>query len=394
MIEIQNYEGKFILFVNKSPLIDFEIGWRNFFNPESNKVERFYSINSNGQSNKKISSFTIMDFPQLKEINFKEWASSEIYKIDISINRIISSTEISNKFEYNIKCLFTNNIQFSLNNYLAAFERIYKNFDSNNSININGFHELWGNYEIIINQKIEKLNIPIVDQNNYFVSLINQTHLNTIEYLKNEIGFESVICTFEFPDIIKYSCEQYLLYFAKFLQDLGIKTSSNLKVEAGKVLFSVTPTDDKQALEKIREALAVYLNLPASPIVYDDSFAAMRLKQQVDNLQHAQKMAEMEFRLATKVIESQDKIIQQKDLTIEQQSKIIEKITSKSIMIDSAENKEELEEIYEGIRVGESKWLKELTGVGLNPITAIKEAVKNTFGKDEKKTVLGLDAEE
>ncbi len=89
---------------------------------------------------------------------------------------------------------------------------------------------------------------------------------------------------FNFPEQFKTPCEQYLLYFAQFLQDLGISATSNLKEEAGKVLFSVTPTDDKEALDKIREALAVYLNLPASPIVYDDSFAAMRLQQQIENL--------------------------------------------------------------------------------------------------------------
>jgi len=35
--------------------------------------------------------------------------------------------------------------------------------------------------------------------------------------------------------------------------------------------------------------------------------------------------------------------------------------------------------------------LKELTGIGLNPAKAIKTAVKNTFGKEDKKSILGLD---
>ncbi len=62
-------------------------------------------------------------------------------------------------------------------------------------------------------------------------------------------------------------------------------------------------------------------------------------------------------------------------------------------MMDSLENKEELEEIYDGLKIGESKWLYELTGIKANVAKVIKTAVKNTFGKDDKKSILGLDEE-
>lgn len=67
---------------------------------------------------------------------------------------------------------------------------------------------------------------------------------------------------FDFPAPIKSACEQYLLYFVQFLSDLGIEANAEVKEQASKVLFSVTPVDEKQALEKIREALHVYLGLP------------------------------------------------------------------------------------------------------------------------------------
>ena len=214
---------------------------------------------------------------------------------------------------------------------------------------------------------------------------------------ENENGFTK---RFEFPEEIRNSCEQYLLYFAQFLLDLGINVNANLKEESGKVLFSVTPTDETQALDKIREALAIYLNLPMSPIIYDDSFAAMRLQQQIENLQHSQRMAVRELQFNEKLLVAQSDTIREKNLTIsqqqsviEQKDKIIEKISSKSIMIDSAENKEELEELYDGVKVGESETLKKWLGISLNPAKAIKTAVKNTFGKDEKKSVLGLNEE-
>lgn len=227
-------------------------------------------------------------------------------------------------------------------------------------------------------------------------------HNKTLAFLYSISGSSSFEFTFDFPVELKVSCEQYLIYFAQFLRDLGISAESNLKAEAGKVLFSVTPNDDVEALNIIREALAVYLSLPTSPIIYDDSFAAMRLQQQVENLHHSQKMAVRELQLNEKLLFAQSEIIREKNITIsqqqsiiEQKDKIIEKISSKSIMMDSVENKEELEELCDGLKIGESKFLKEQLGIHLNPAKVIKTAVKNTFGKDsEKKSVLGLDEEE
>lgn len=71
----------------------------------------------------------------------------------------------------------------------------------------------------------------------------------------------SLITFFSFPPSIKASCEQYLIYFVQFLDDLGIKADAELKNDAHRVLFSVTPLDGRSALIKIREALDVYLRL-------------------------------------------------------------------------------------------------------------------------------------
>ena len=199
-----------------------------------------------------------------------------------------------------------------------------------------------------------------------YIKLIQYKHDETIKALLSKNKNTFVNSVFIFPEEIKHSCEQYLLYFALFLRDLGINATSNLKEEAGKVLFSVTPTDDTEALDKIREALALYLHLPSSPIVYDESFASMRMQQQIENLKHSQKMAVREIQLTEKVIMIQSETIQekniiisQKDSTIDQQNKVIEKITSKSVMINSLENKEEL---FEGLKIGESEFLKKNFG--------------------------------
>jgi hypothetical protein len=212
------------------------------------------------------------------------------------------------------------------------------------------------------------------------------------------LALDGISAKFAFPVELRASCEQYLLYFAQFLRDLGINASSDLREHAGKVLFSVTPIDDTEALDKIREALAVYLNLPASPIVLDDSFASMRLQQQIENLKHSQKMAARELQLTEKVLVAQSEIIHekntiisQKDSTIEQQDKIIEKITSKSIMMDSLKNKEEFEKIFDGLEVGEIPLLKEKLGIKFHPTKSLKSLRGKLTGMDDEIISLNLD---
>jgi hypothetical protein len=75
----------------------------------------------------------------------------------------------------------------------------------------------------------------------------------------------AVNLVFDFPAPIKNACEQYLLYFVQFLSDLGIEANAEIREQANKVLFSITPVDEKQALENIREALRLYLGLPLAP---------------------------------------------------------------------------------------------------------------------------------
>ena len=116
----------------------------------------------------------------------------------------------------------------------------------------------------------------------------------------------------------------------------------------------------------------------------------MRLQQQIENLEHSQKMAVREIQLAEKVIMIQSDTIReknttilQKDSTIEQQSRIIEKISSESIMMDSLENREDFEQVFDGLEFGESKELKEKLGIKFNPITSLKSLGKKLSGDDE-----------
>jgi hypothetical protein len=346
-----------------------------------------------------IGKFTLCDFPPLYILNFPVeltwlnnginpsiWFIADEHSSERSGENYGKSFEISMNFHTNI-IHWRGNYTFA--EYYVELEKLIaedKHFNIEMNDKSGGLE-----YGFIVEQN-EKVVVNSIIKNNLdkFLDSVKKLHYKVEQNLNSVDSKKLLSLSFDFPNELKISCEQYLLYFAQFLQDLGINAASNLNEEAGKVLFSVTPTDDIEALDKIHEALALYLSLPSSPVLYNDSFQSMQLKQQVENLQHSQKMKEMEMRsaqyalrLAQQNIENQDKIITQQNSFIDNQNKIIEKITSESIMIDSLENKEELEKFCEGFEVGKSEFLIKHFGLHLNPATVLKNIGKKFTGKDD-----------
>ncbi len=88
--------------------------------------------------------------------------------------------------------------------------------------------------------------------------------LRIAEMIEAEIFRSSgtVVLPFCFPESLRVACEQYLMYFAQFLSDLGIEAETEIKEERGKVLFRVNPRDKREALVYIEQALAQYLLMP------------------------------------------------------------------------------------------------------------------------------------
>jgi len=124
--------------------------------------------------------------------------------------------------------------------------------------------------------------------------------------------FEQVF-RFHFPPHIATVCEQYLLYFSKFLADIGISATNDIKHEAGQILFSVTPNDPDEALDKIREALHTYLRLPA--IVDNNDFSIDQdptVQQMAANIQHLRG----QLMLAAATIRANEAALQSKDISI------------------------------------------------------------------------------
>src|SRR5262249_35460458 len=113
--------------------------------------------------------------------------------------------------------------------------------------------------------QIEVSNVALRDElsrcEGIFVRLCERAE----ELLSATARKNAVTTFFKFPPEMKTACEQYLIYFVQFLEDLGLRADAEVKESAGRVLFSVIPRDGPAALENVREALEIYLRLPDAP---------------------------------------------------------------------------------------------------------------------------------
>lgn len=139
--------------------------------------------------------------------------------------------------------------------------------------------------------------------------------------LAEEIRNDSLVTYFTFPEQVRVPCEQYLLYFVKFLEDAGVEATAELHHDAGRVLFSVTPTSGREALEKIREALDLYLHLPTAAGVEIAGFQEgdFRVQQLVANIQHLRG----QLALASAVIQLKDATIEQQQIALAQRKSLL-----------------------------------------------------------------------
>ncbi|HEY0080077.1 MAG TPA: hypothetical protein VGB73_15810 [Pyrinomonadaceae bacterium] len=143
-------------------------------------------------------------------------------------------------------------------------------------------------------------------------SSVNQLHELTQASLMAKLRSDAVVMHFDFPEEVRVPCEQYLLYFAQFLRDLGVRVDTALTHEAGQVLFTVTPADKEQALDKIRAALNAYLHLPSNPVsdAGSESIAVQRLESNILRLRSDLKLAAAELQAKNTTIEAQQLIIE------------------------------------------------------------------------------------
>jgi hypothetical protein len=160
--------------------------------------------------------------------------------------------------------------------------------------------------------------------------------------LVGQHSLNSVVSIFEFPEEVKVPCQQYLLYFVQFLNEIGISATAELKNEAGNVLFSVTPTSNEIALSQIRAALEIYLGLPSNNFmgVFNPSWNA-KDQQLIANVQHLQS----QLMMANAIMNTQSDTISNQQYIITNQQKLIDasvmQNSVKSITAGEVENDKE-----------------------------------------------------
>jgi hypothetical protein len=155
--------------------------------------------------------------------------------------------------------------------------------------------------------QVKDFEVTIEEETYKHIPLISELHRLVTSSLKSKLQDDSIVLYFDFPEEVKIPCEQYLLYFAQFLKDLGVKTNTALTHEAGQVLFTVTPEDKGQALDKIRTALDVYLHLPSSPVSNEQQseIAILRLNSQLQQFQSQLSLARAENQMKDAAIQLQ-----------------------------------------------------------------------------------------
>ncbi|MEM8641408.1 MAG: hypothetical protein AAGG51_21705 [Cyanobacteria bacterium P01_G01_bin.54] len=131
---------------------------------------------------------------------------------------------------------------------------------------------------------------------------------------QNISGFSKL---FIFPQDLRYTYAQYLMYFSQFLEDLGIEADTSVTDIDSKLVLKVQPKDSEEALENIHLALAAYLSLPSEEgklIVRPNNDAIAELKYQqlefmIEHLRTQLKMSEATLRAQNATIRAQEREI-------------------------------------------------------------------------------------
>ena len=166
-----------------------------------------------------------------------------------------------------------------------------------------------------------------------------------ISSLLLEVKQNSLTSIFRFPEEIKVPCEQYLIYFSRFLEDLGINAKTTVETRTQSTLFTITPEDPTQALSQIRDALNIYLNLPEMP---EDEFISreyddIAVQQLIATIYHLKS----QLALANSIIQAKDMTIKNLSFVNFQQRQLLESVEKK---------KSEEEELFGGlVTIGEYK---------------------------------------
>ncbi|AYV67625.1 hypothetical protein C2I06_12520 [Niallia circulans] len=181
-----------------------------------------------------------------------------------------------------------------------------------------------------------------------YLTLVNRMMENAIVQLLNDNKEGMLTTIFDFPKHVRVPCEQYLIYFAEFLKDIGVKATTEITHEAGSVLFTVVPDSREIALSSIQEALELYLQLPSilNDMAYMNYPSEPQNQQLMANVQHFKS----QIMLLNATIQLQSQTIGQQQIMIDQQKRLLDaSILQTSLIAESiSQEEEDKEEIFGG----------------------------------------------
>jgi hypothetical protein len=309
-------------------LDDIPAGEGYAFDVSRDGVARVYASLYELKDGERFASHRFNELPtELQEMELRldfEWPET-VFRVDVRrTEQDVNGFELGFKFEFPYEDWKGT---YSFAEYAHAFEVAVSESHTFDMRWIGHTDDLANGFEITF--RVRAVNSRMIEEISRCSILLERVDEIALAALEAEVDEKSLVVSFDFPEEIRIPCEQYLIYFVQFLKDLGVEANSNLEHRAGTVLFSVTPTDEKDALDKIRETLELYLHFPSSPFGNTDyeSIAVQRLESNVLHLRS-------ELKLAAAELQAKNATIQAQQLTIGVQSRLL----SHDVMVDSIKN--------------------------------------------------------
>lgn len=146
--------------------------------------------------------------------------------------------------------------------------------------------------------------------------------------IANRLRKDALVTFFAFPKEIRPACQQYLIYFTQFLEDFGIKATSEIQEQARGVLFTVIPDTGAEALQRVHDALDTYLRFPSIPefAVEVNRYKDIAVQQLAANVLHLKS----QLALAHATLQLKDATIESLHLSLQDRKLLNEPISEKA----------------------------------------------------------------
>lgn len=308
----------------------------NFFNNEKKDEDYLVTFNDILVGNAYVSSFenqyTVSFNSEIVELS-SEYTFEDFFKLNIeSFNIPIDIDNFKNlSWIDNEQSTFWCDLEF-----ICTLSLMPHFLNWNKSVDISTFTNLLK--EKLNNKEITFLNTNIIEEGIYVTSKINSNKNIISEYQRilgivdftiekifsnynQEKSNNHITNSFSFPPEIRSSCEQYLIYFSKFLEDLGIEVTSKLDSQAETTLFTVIPKNSEEALSNIKELLNTYLKLPEANDIerLSSNYSDVSVQQLIANIFHLKS----QLMLSNSIIQNKDATIESLKFTNYQQNQIL-----------------------------------------------------------------------